>query len=529
MRARRWRRCKAAETPKNNEETTEVSYPTIVFSGRTFTAEWMEAEVERLCAGLEAAGVAHGQTVAMMMRNCPAYAALILACRRAGVYFVSLNWHCKPPEAAYILEDSGAAMLFVHDDLLAQVVTGVPTGVAIIAVPADEESPQPEASGRTVRWIEFGVGVPPMAARPRLHFGTVQYTSGTTGKPKGVRRLALAPQERDALELESRRIGRIASGMAPGVTAMLCAPIYHSASTMYLVQACDAGATLILEPTFDALRTLELIERHAVTHAYLVPTMYRRLLALGDAQRARFSVATLRHVTSTGSPCAPDIKRRMIDWFGPVITEAYGASETGYVTFIDSPTWLAHPGSVGQALGPAQLRIADDEGRELPPGQIGAIYVRQPALPDFTYVNNQAARDAMERDGLVALGDVGYVDEQGFLYICDRRNDMIISGGVNIYPAEVESVLQGLAGVADCAVFGIPDEEFGESVAAAVQLRPGAQLDAASIQHFLRAHIANFKVPRVIEFHAQLPREDTGKIFKRLLREPYWREQNRRI
>jgi long-chain acyl-CoA synthetase len=219
----------------------------------------------------------------------------------------------------------------------------------------------------------------------------------------------------------------------------------------------------------------------------------------------------------------------MIDWFGPVITEAYGASETGYVTFIDSPTWLAHPGSVGQALGPAQLRIVDDEGRELPPGQIGAIYVRQPALPDFTYVNNQAARDAMERDGLVALGDVGYLDEQGFLYICDRRNDMIISGGVNIYPAEVESVLQGLAGVADCAVFGIPDEEFGESVAAAVQLRPGAQLDAASIQHFLRAHIANFKVPRVIEFHAQLPREDTGKIFKRLLREPYWREQNRRI
>ena len=506
-----------------------MSYPTIVFSGRTFTAEWMEAEVERLCAGLEAAGVVHGQTVAMMMRNCPAYAALILACRRAGVYFVSLNWHCKPPEAAYMLEDSGAAMLFVHDELLAQVVAGVPAGVAIVAVPADEESPQADASGRAVRWIEFGIGVPPMAARPRLHFGSVQYTSGTTGKPKGVRRLALAPQERDALELESRRIGRIASGMAPGVTAILCAPIYHSASTMYLVQACDAGATLILEPTFDALRTLELIERHAVTHAYLVPTMYRRLLALSDAQRARFSVATLRHVTSTGSPCAPDVKRRMIDWFGPVITEAYGASETGYVTFIDSPTWLAHPGSVGQALGPARLRIVDDEGCELPPGQIGAIYVRQPALPDFTYVNNQAARDAMERDGLVALGDVGYLDEEGFLYICDRRNDMIISGGVNIYPAEVESVLQGLAGVADCAVFGIPDEEFGESVAAAVQLRPGAQLDAASIQRFLRAHIANFKVPRVIEFHAQLPREDTGKIFKRLLREPYWREQTRRI
>ena len=506
-----------------------MSYPTIVFSGRSFSPAWMEAEVDRLCAGLEAAGIAQGQTVAMMMRNCPAYAALILACRRAGVYFVSLNWHCKPPEAAFMLEDSGAAMLFVHDDLVAQVIAGVPARVAVVAVPSDERDPLPDASGQTLRWSGFGVGVPPMAPRPRLHFGSVQYTSGTTGKPKGVRRLALPPEQRDALEQESRRIGRIASGMAPGVTAMLCAPIYHSASTMYLVQASDAGATLILEPAFDALRALELIERHAVTHAYLVPTMYRRLLALSEAERARFSVATLHHVTSTGSPCPPDVKRRMIDWFGPVITEAYGASETGYVTFIDSPTWLANPGSVGQALGSAKLRIVDDEGRALPAGQVGAIYVRQPALPDFTYLNNQAARDAMALDGLVALGDVGYLDDRGFLYICDRRTDMIISGGVNIYPAEVESVLQGMAGVADCAVFGIPDEEFGESVAAAVQLRPGAQLDAAGIQRFLREHIANFKVPRVIAFHTQLPREDTGKIFKRFLREPYWREQTRRI
>ncbi|MGO4331105.1 AMP-binding protein [Cupriavidus sp. 2TAF22] len=506
-----------------------MSYPKIIFSGRVFTPEWMEAEVERVSAGLQAAGVQHGQTVAVMMRNCPAYAALILACRRAGVYFVSLNWHCKAPEAAFMLEDSGAGLLFVHDDLIAQVIAGVPERVAIVSVSADEAKPLPDVSGRAASWATFGVGAPPMAPRPRLHFGSVQYTSGTTGKPKGVRRLALSPEVREELEQESRRIGRIASGMAPGVTAMLCAPIYHSASTQYLVQACDAGATLILEPAFDALRTLQLIEQHAVTHAYLVPTMYRRLLALGDAERVRHSVATLRHVASTGSPCAPEVKRRMIEWFGPVITEAYGASETGYVTFIDSPTWLENPGSVGRALGPAKLRILDDEGQPLLAGQVGAIYVRQPALPDFTYVNNQAARDAMEMDGLVGLGDVGYLDTRGFLYICDRRTDMIISGGVNIYPAEVEAVLQGMPGVADCAVFGIPDDEYGEAVAAAVQLRPGARLDASGIKAFLREHVANFKVPRVIDFHAALPREDTGKIFKRLLREPYWRDQARRI
>ena len=506
-----------------------MSYPTIVFSGQTFTPQWMAAEVERVCAGLQAAGVQHGQTVAVMMRNCPAYVALILACRRAGVYFVSLNWHCKAPEAAFVLQDSGAGVLFIHDDLIAQVAAGVPEGIALVSVPADAANALPDLPARTASWTRFGVGEAPMQPRPRLHFGSVQYTSGTTGKPKGVRRLALAPEVREQLEQESRRIGRIASGMAPGVTAMLCAPIYHSASTQYLVQACDAGATLLLEPSFDALRTLELIDRHAVTHAYLVPTMYRRLLALGAAERARFSVATLRHVASTGSPCPADVKRQMIEWFGPVITEAYGASETGYITFIDSPDWLANPGSVGRPLGPAQVRILDDQGRAVPAGQVGTICVRQPALPDFTYVNNQAARDAMDKDGLVALGDVGYLDAQGFLYICDRLTDMIISGGVNIYPAEVESVLQGMPGVADCAVFGIPDAEFGEAVAAAVQLRPDAQVDADQVRSFLREHIANFKVPRVIDFHASLPREDTGKIFKRLLREPYWHGQGRRI
>lgn len=219
----------------------------------------------------------------------------------------------------------------------------------------------------------------------------------------------------------------------------------------------------------------------------------------------------------------------MIDWFGPVITEAYGSSEAGYTTFIDSATWAQRPGSAGRPLPNAELRILDEQGQPLPTGRIGLIYVRQRAMPDFTYINQPQARQSAEHDGLITLGDVGYVDADGFLFICDRKADMVISGGVNIYPTEIEAVLQTMPEVADCAIFGIPDPEFGESIAAAVQLRVGSTAQIAEIQHFLRERIANYKVPRVVEIHESLPREDTGKIFKRLLREPYWRGQQRAI
>jgi long-chain acyl-CoA synthetase len=219
----------------------------------------------------------------------------------------------------------------------------------------------------------------------------------------------------------------------------------------------------------------------------------------------------------------------MIDWWGPVINETYASSETGHITFIDSADWLRHPGSVGRALGKARLKILDDEGREQPPGKVGTIYVRQPAYPDFTYVNNAAARAALEHDGLWSVGDMGYLDAEGYLYVADRKSDMVISGGVNIYPAEIEAVLLGMPGVADCAVFGIPDAEFGEALAAAIQVSAGKPLSADGVKAYLRERIADYKVPRLVSFHEQLPREDSGKIFKRVLREPYWRDAGRRI
>ena len=504
-------------------------YPTLIFGGQTYSPDWIEAEVSRLCAGVSAIGCKQGDTVAVMLRNGPAFVALALACRRAGLFVVAVNWHFKAAEVNYLLVDSGAKLLFVHDDLIEQVAAGLPEPLAVVAIPVDETASREEGAGGPGSWQRFGRDDPPMAPRAGVLHGTISYTSGTTGRPKGVRRLAAADERRPTMEADLLRINQMVFGVKHGDTAMLCAPIYHSAPMSYMLHCFAMQATILLEASFRAERALELIETHRATHAYLVPTMYQRLLALPEPVRKRFDTTSLRQVASTGSPCPPQLKRDMIDWLGPVITEAYASSETGYITFIDAKTSLAHPGSAGRALYDARIEIRDEKGVSAPPGSIGVIYARQPAVPDFAYINKPEARRAIEVDGLVTLGDMGYLDAEGFLFVCDRKSDMVISGGVNIYPAEIELVIQTMPGVADCAVFGVPDEEFGEGLAAAVQLEPGVDLKAAHVQAFVRERLANFKVPGIVQFHAALPREDTGKIFKRLLREPFWQGQKRSI
>ncbi|MDE2300264.1 MAG: AMP-binding protein, partial [Burkholderiales bacterium] len=374
-------------------------------------------------------------------------------------------------------------------------------------------------------WQVYRDATAPLDAPASPPRGAMFYTSGTTGRPKGIRRAAANP-EQAARGLE---VMRHVLGLEPGMRALLSAPMYHSAPNSYSIGVALESAQLFIEERFDAERTLRLIEQHRITHAYLVPTMYVRLLRLPEAVRRRHDLSSMRFVASTGSPCPPDVKRAMIEWWGPVIHEAYGSSELGYMTRLDSAEALRKPGSAGRPLPGVTLAILDDDGRPLPQGQAGLIYVHQPAFADFSYVGNDAARQRMERAGLKTLGDVGYLDEDGFLYIVDRAADMVISGGVNIYPAEIEAVLQAMPGVADCAVFGIPDAEFGEALAAAVQLHENAQADAAGVREFLKSRLADYKVPKVVAFHAQLPREDTGKIFKRKLREPYWAGLERRI
>jgi long-chain acyl-CoA synthetase len=273
-----------------------------------------------------------------------------------------------------------------------------------------------------------------------------------------------------------------------------------------------------------------LVDEYRITHLHVVPTMFVRLLHLPEDVRKRYDVSSLVRVVHGAAPCPMHVKRAMIDWWGPVVTEYYGGTETGFVTFHTAEEALRKPGTVGRPLPGVTIKVFDDNGRELAPGEIGEVYSWLTAGNlNFTYHGLPEQRAAIERDGVVSIGDVGYLDEEGYLFLCDRKRDMVISGGVNIYPAEIEAALLALSGVRDCAVFGIPHEEFGEELCAYVEPEPGAALDEGLVRAHLSERLADFKVPRVIRFEVGLPREDSGKIMKRKLRDAYWEAAGRRI
>jgi long-chain acyl-CoA synthetase len=305
--------------------------------------------------------------------------------------------------------------------------------------------------------------------------------------------------------------------------------MYHSAPNAYGNAAAVCGAEIILQPRFDPEELLAFIAQYRVTHLHLVPTMFVRLLKLPDAVRTRYDLSTLVHVVHAAAPCPPHVKRAMIDWWGPVINEYYGSTETGAVVYCTSQDWLAHPGTVGKAMPNAIVRVLRADGSDADVGEAGDVFCRTTTIADFTYHGDDDKRRKAEQDGLIGVGDIGYLDSDGFLFLCDRRNHMVISGGVNIYPAEIENELLQLPGVADCAVFGIPDDEFGESLCAWIQPGRGETLDAGVIRAALGDRLARYKVPKLIEFSPELPREDSGKIFKRKLRDPYWLAAGRSI
>lgn len=510
---------------------------TLLFDDRETDGDSFDDAAARAATGLAGLGVGEDDVVCIMLHNEPAFLEAVFAARLLGAYPCPINWHYKADEAGWILADSDARALVVQADLLPQIAGALPRDVEIVVVPPDAAtrsafdiaSQRAHAPTGMREWRPWLAAHAPWSGPARVPRANMPYTSGTTGRPKGVRRLPPPPKAAAAAAALAREALARALGIEPGMRALLSAPLYHSAPVSYAVQAVLSGATFVLEPKFDGERTLALIERHRLTHAYLVPTMYVRLLKLPDAVKRRYDLSSMRFVASTGSPCPPEIKQAMIEWWGPVFHESYASSEGGYVTAISSAEALAKPGSAGRPIGQGALKIRDAAGRELPPGEIGLIYARQPAYPDFTYNNNPEARRALERDGLWTLGDMGYVDAEGYLFVCDRASDMVISGGVNIYPAEIEASLAAMPGVHDCAVFGIPNAEFGEALAAAIQPEPDATLDADSVRAWLAARIADYKVPRVVEFHVALPREESGKIFKRHLRDPYWKDSGRRI
>jgi long-chain acyl-CoA synthetase len=500
-------------------------------------------EIERrgrqAAAGFEALGLAAGDGVAIYLRNDFPFFEASIGASSLGVYPVAVNWHYTPAEAEYLLADSGVKVLVIHADLLAPIRAVIPAGVTVLAVPVPPiiraayglTAAQCEIPEDVLDWSVWRSGFSDAARPPAPMPSTIIYTSGTTGRPKGVRRpTATAEQAGVTARMLAHSYGFTDyQGRGHEITTAIVGPIYHSAPNAHAQFCFRQGANIDIMPRFDPEALLAAIERRRITHLNMVPIMFNRLLKLPEAERGRYDLSSLRFVAHAAAPVSPPIKRAMIEWWGSVINEYYGSTEMGNVTFCTAEEWLSHPGTVGRPLPGAVVRVIDADGNPLPAREVGEVIGRMQGSADFTYQNDAEKRRRMEKQGLVTPGDIGYFDEDGFLYLCDRANDMIISGGVNIYPAEIEAELHKMPEIADCAVFGIPDEEFGEAICACIQPQPGVTLEESDVRVWLRQQVAGYKMPKVWNFVSELPREDSGKIFKRKLRAPYWENAGRNI
>jgi long-chain acyl-CoA synthetase len=484
----------------------------------------LAALADRLGRGLQALGLGPGATVAGMLPNGADALALFFAALQTGLYVVPVNWHLTAAEVAYILGDSEARAFIAHQRF-----------ADVAAAAADQAGIDKHA--------RFAVGAIPGFAplselghdgegRPehRTTGAPMLYTSGTSGRPKGVRR-ALTGEDPDAVPPFTAWFFAI-FGLKPydGHVHLCCSPLYHTAVLNFATISVTLGHPVVLMDRFDPEELLALVERHRVTSSHMVPTQFRRLLALPEEVRARYDVSSLRCMIHAAAPCPPEVKRRMIDWWGPAVTEYYAATEGGG-SVITAQQWLARPGSVGTAWPGSEVRVLDDNGDDAPAGEPGLIYMRMGAST-FDYYKDEAKTLASRARGMFTVGDIGYLDADGYLYLCDRKGDMIISGGVNIYPAEIESELSCHPAVDDVAVFGIPHEEWGEEIKAVVQpaagITPGPEL-TAELLGFLEGRIAKFKLPRTIDYVAELPRDPNGKLYKRRLRDPYWAAREKSI
>jgi long-chain acyl-CoA synthetase len=498
---------------------------TSISSGeRAISYPEIHARIARAATGFKSLGLGGGTPVAMMLRNDFALFEVSGAAAALGSPVVPINWHLKTEEVAYILADSGAEILVCHADLWPQIRDGLPQHLKLFVVTTPPEiaaafnvaTPLTRVPAGMTDWDGWRDTHAP-SQEPAIGSAPMFYTSGTTGLPKGVRRKPMAPEQLAA----SARVGTIAYGIKADddQVILMNGPMYHSAPNSYGMLAFRNGCAIVLEPRFDPEDMLQLIARHRVTHMHMVPTMFVRLLRLPDEVKRRYDHSSLRFIVHGAAPCPPQVKRAMIDWWGTVVHEYFGSTETGIPVWHSAEEALAKPGTVGRAIEGGSVKIFRPNGDLCEVNEPGEIFMRQIATSDFDYHGKAEARAEAGRDGLVSVGDVGYLDADGYLFLCDRKRDMVISGGVNIYPAEIENALIGMDGVRDCAVFGVPDDEFGERLFACIEPEANASLSPRAVQEFLRGRLANFKVPKDIQFLDALPREASGKIFKRKLRD----------
>ncbi len=499
-------------------EHVGTNKPAIILhpSGTVVTFDELEARANRLAHYFRQRGLVEGDVVAILMENNEHMHAVMWAARRSGLYYVPINTHLTAAEAAYIVDNSGAKAI-VGSGALKDVLSGLdkelPNGLPDILLIAD---------GELDGWQSYPECVADQPDTPiddEIEGDLLQYSSGTTGRPKGIKRELphLPPTEVPGL-----MAGLVGFWMTPDSVYLSPAPLYHTAPSVWSMQAQAAGITTVVLEKFDAEGTLDAIQRYKVTHGQFVPVMFTRLLKLPQSVRDSYDVSSLRRVMHAAAPCPVEIKKQMIDWWGPIVDEYYASSEAIGATLITADEWLAHPGSVGRAMT-GTVHILDENGNEQPVGQPGEIFFEGGA--DFEYLND-SEKTASSRDahGWKTVGDIGYLDEDGYLYLTDRRHHMIISGGVNIYPQEAENMLVVHPKVMDAAVFGIPDDEMGQAVKGVVQTVDPADATpefADELLSWLRGHLSHYKCPRSISFETQLPRTDTGKLYKQGLIEKY--------
>jgi len=494
-------------------------------SGREWTRGELVAACHRTAHGLRALGLQRGDAVALLLPNSAEFVVMHLAATQIGLYLVPLNTHLAAPEVAYILRDAEARVLVSHEAL------------AEVACAAADEAGLPAearfAAGRVPGFRpldEIGSGQPATPPGDRVAGQVMNYTSGTTGRPKGVRRpLAELPPDTVA----SLMTGFLAMfDLQPeDDNVHLCgSPLYHTAVLVFASSSLHMGHAVVLMEKWRPETMLDLCERYRVTSSHMVPTQFHRLLQLPEARRRAFDPSSLRAMVHAAAPCPVETKRRMLDWWGDAIWEYYAATEGGG-TLCRPEEWRAHPGTVGRAWPGADVKILDDGGHELPPGQVGTVYMRL-GQADFEYKDDPEKTRGSRRGSYFTVGDVGELDAEGYLFLRDRKNDMIISGGVNIYPAEIEAELLQHPGVADVAVFGVPNDDWGEEVKAVVEpeagVAPGEELSKELLE-FLAPRLSRIKTPRSIDYVEAMPRDPNGKLYKRRLRDPYWEGRERSI
>src|SRR6476660_8493924 len=494
--------------------------------GTEHTAGDVLARANQLAHALHALGLRKGDAVAAVLPNGAQPFTVYLAALQTGLYYVPINYRLSAPEVAYILEDS-EAKAFVSNERFAKLAS---EAADLTQIPAEARL----AHGNIPGFSSFDELVDAQStAMPdhRSNGAAMHYTSGTTGKPKGVKRALVDLDPDVSAELFTFLLQLF--GIQPGTPEvhLSTSPNYHTAVTTFAGNSLHMKHTVVCMDKWDAEETLRLIDRYGCTHTHMVPTQFIRMLQLPDETKQKYDVSAMKWAIHAAAPCPVDTKRKMLDWWGPVIWEYYAATEGGG-TIAPPDEWLKYPGTVGRAWPNSVLKVTDDDGKRMPAGEPGTVWMKMGA-GDFEYKGDKAKTDdSHDAEGYFTVGDIGYLNPDGYLFLCDRKSDMIIAGGVNIYPAEIEGAIQEHPQVADVAVFGIPDEDMGEQIKAVIQPLPGVAGDEAlraSLVEHIQERLGKYKWPRTIDFVDELPREPTGKLLKRKLRDPYWEGHDRAI